>query len=136
MSDFPSPINNAAEQILSQLEEILLDAERQTKPLEMPPYRAQIFELFAAAVSTGLVHEDAQPDLTSDGVLKSIAERWGLGDKTRQSVSQQTKMSPEDVNRLRLLWSLLRMWMEWTYAWERWPDFHGQCSHDHTAGSH
>ena len=25
---------------------------------------------------------------------------------------------------MRLLWSVMRMWMEWTYAWQRWAEFH------------
>jgi len=25
---------------------------------------------------------------------------------------------------MRMLWSFLRMWMEWAYAWERWSEFH------------
>jgi hypothetical protein len=124
MDQMQSPLQAVAEQILDDLAIIILDAEQGAKPLELPPFRPQLFELFARAVATGLVHEDAEPDLTSDGVLKALAERFGLASATRDSVAQQAKLAPEHLAKMRLLWSLLRMWMEWTYAWERWSEFH------------
>ena len=124
MSSSHSPLEAVAEQILDDLSVIILDAEQATKPLELPPFRPQLFELFARAIATGLVQEGANPDLTSDGVLKALADRFGLASATRESVTKQAKLSPEDLAKMRLLWSLLRMWMEWTYAWERWPEFH------------
>lgn len=124
MSPTSSPLQAAAEAILDDLAVLILDAEQATKPLELPPFRPQLFEIFARAVATGLVVEDADPDLTSDGVLKALADRFGLASATRESVAQQAKLSPEHLNKLRLLWSLLRMWMEWTYAWQRWPEYH------------
>lgn len=125
MDTMESPLQAAAEQILDDLAIIILDAEQATKPLELPPFRPQLFELFARAVATGLVHEDAEPDLSSDGVLKALAERFGLTSAMRESVAQQARLPPAHLAKMRLLWSLLRMWMEWTYAWERWPEFHG-----------
>jgi len=124
MHSTPSPLQIVSEQILDDLAVIILDANQATKPLELPPYRPQLFELFARAVATGLVQEDAEPDLTSDGVLKALAERFGLTSAMRESVAQQAKLPPEHLAKMRLLWSLLRMWMEWTYAWERWPEYH------------
>jgi hypothetical protein len=47
-----------------------------------------------------------------------------LADAAQNSHGQQEKMAPKHVGKMRLLWSLMRMWMEWTYAWERWPEFH------------
>ena len=31
---------------------------------------------------------------------------------------------PAHLQKMRSLWSIMRMWMEWTYAWQRWPEFH------------
>ncbi|MDB5385829.1 MAG: hypothetical protein JWM11_1475 [Planctomycetaceae bacterium] len=124
MDQTQSPLHVAAEQILDDLAIIILDAEQATKPLELPPFRPQLFELFARAVATGLVHEDAEPDLSSDGVLKALAERFGLASGVRNSVAKDVELAPEHLAKMRLLWSLLRMWMEWTYAWERWPEYH------------
>ncbi len=134
-----TPLQMVADQILEDLERIVLDADRATKPLELPPYRPQLFEVFARATATGLVQDDADPDLSADGVLKALAERWGLTSATRDAFSQQAKLPPEHLARMRLLWSLLRMWMEWTYAWDRWAEYHGgptasaegACGHDH-----
>ncbi|MDB5339253.1 MAG: hypothetical protein JWN70_4872 [Planctomycetaceae bacterium] len=134
-----TPLQMVADQIIEDLERIVLDADRATKPLELPPYRPQLFELFARATATGLVHEDADPDLSADGVLKTLAERLGLTSATRDAFSQQAKLPPEHLAKMRLLWSLLRMWMEWTYAWDRWAEYHGapseteagSCGHDH-----
>jgi hypothetical protein len=108
-----------AESIYNRLETLLGDAERQTKPLELEPFRSQIFEAFARAYHTGLTAPDADPDLSADGVCRELALRWGLTMAARDSVAQQTKLPPEQVAKMRLLWSLLRMWMEWTYAWDR-----------------
>ena len=36
-----------------------------------------------------------------------------------------TRIETEGESRTeRLLWSVMRMWMEWDYAWERWEEFH------------
>lgn len=137
-----TPLQMVADQIIEDLERIVLDADRATKPLELPPYRPQLFEAFARATATGLVTEDADPDLTADGVLKTLAERWGLTSAMRDSFSQQAKLPPEHLAKMRLLWSLLRMWMEWTYAWDHWPEYHdlpatppaASCGHDHDHG--
>ena len=37
----------------------------------------------------------------------------------------------EQLAKVRLLWSFMRMWMEWTYAWKRWDEFHTQSSPRH-----
>ena len=53
-----------------------------------------------------------------------MAVRWNLADPTREAFASQRKLPPEHLARMRLLWSVMRMWMEWSYAWERWPEFH------------
>jgi hypothetical protein len=118
-------VRSLANDILDRLEILLLDAERTSKPLEMDPYRGQLFELFVTAEGAGLAEEGSEPDLSADGICRELALRWGLSDAARESLEHQTKLPPEHVAKMRLLWSVLRMWMEWAYAWQRWPEFHG-----------
>lgn len=113
-----------AVRVLERIDVLVRDAERQTRPLELDPYRSQLFELFVLAEGAGYVREGAQPDLTADGLCRALAERWGLADATRTSQYGPAKLPAQNVAQMRLLWSLMRMWMEWTYAWQRWPEFH------------
>ena len=115
-----------AEMIVDRVEELCLQAERAGRPLEVDPYRGQLFELFVTAHGAGLVGEDAEPDLTADGLCRALGERWGLADAARQSVESQRRLPPEHLARMRVMWSVMRMWMEWAYAWERWGEFHGE----------
>jgi hypothetical protein len=129
MNDMSHPHVSAqgvlADEILDRIERLLLEAERTARPLELEPYRGSLFELFVLADGAGYLEEDAERDLTSDAVSKELAARWGLSDAARHSVAQQTKLEAEHLAKMRLLWSFLRMWMEWTYAWQRWSEFHG-----------
>lgn len=100
------------------------DAERQVKPLEIDPFRGELFKLFVTAHGAGYTAEGAEPDLTADGVCRELALRWGLTMAARDAVAQQSRLPPDQLAKMRLLWSLLRMWMEWTYAWDRWDEFH------------
>ena len=116
-----------AQDILRRLDQTLLAAETAVKPLEMPPYRGQLFELFVEAYRGGFLRdeiEDPRVDLGADNLTKLLAERWDLTTATRESHNSQSKLSPEHLGKMRLLWSFLRLWMEWTYAWNRWPEFH------------
>jgi len=110
--------------ILDQLDAVLLSCAEAKRPLEVDPARGELFELFVAVESAGGLREDSQLDLAADGVCKALAERWGLRNATENWLNQNSNLPPEQMARMRSLWSLLRMWMEWTYAWERWPDFH------------
>lgn len=112
------------ESILDRVQAILSEAEQTRRPLEIEPFRGQLFEVFVTADGAGLIDEDADPDLTADGLCRRLGERWGLSDATRESVERQQKLPPEHLAKMRLLWSVLRMWMEWQYAWSRWPEFH------------
>ncbi len=113
-----------ADQILKALEAVLIDAEREVRPLEIDPYRSRLFELFVTAHGAGFIRDDSAIDLTADGICRVLAERWGLADAARGIGDQQPGFRSEHVGKMRLLWSLMRMWMEWTYAWKRWPEFH------------
>ena len=115
-----------ADRILDRLEELILDAEQKTKPLELDPYRSQLFELFVTAEGAGYLKEGSDPDLSADGLCRLLGARWGLASAAKEAISQQSRMAPEQLAKMRLLWSVMRMWMEWDYAWERWPEFHGQ----------
>jgi hypothetical protein len=111
--------------LINRLEDLVIEAETAGKPLELEPYRGRLFELFVTAEAADLVREGAEPDCSADGICQELAERWGLKEAAAESIRQQSKLGGEDLARMRLLWSVLRMWMEWTYAWERWPEFKG-----------
>lgn len=112
-------------QLLDEVESIVLDAHAQTRPPEVDPFRGQLFALFAQAYNAGLTADGCEPDLSADGLCKELATRWGLRDAATQAMSQQTGMSAENLAHMRLLWSVMRMWMEWTYAWDRSAEFRG-----------
>ncbi|HUQ72802.1 MAG TPA: hypothetical protein VM165_24960, partial [Planctomycetaceae bacterium] len=90
------------------------------------PFRGRLFELFVTAEGAGCVRQGAEPDLTADGLCRQLADRMGLTDAARDTMGNLPKLAPDKVAKMRLLWSLMRMWMEWTYAWQRWAEFHGE----------
>ncbi|QDT46783.1 hypothetical protein [Symmachiella dynata] len=115
-----------ARDIIDRVESLILEAEREQKPLELDPFRERLFELFVMAEATGFVLDgDADlPDLSSDGVGHELAQRWNLADAVRSSMEQQARLQGEQLVKMRLMWSFMRLWMEWTYAWQRWEEFH------------
>lgn len=113
-----------AERLIAQVEELVLESERTQKPLEIEPYRSRLFELFVTAHGAGYVAEGSPVDLTADGLCQTLANQWGLRSAAQSSVRENSRMAPEHMSRMRSLWSMMRMWMEWTYAWERWEEFH------------
>jgi len=116
--------HSLAGDIVDRVEKLLLEAEQAGKPLEIDPFRAQLFELFVMTDAAGYLEEDADEDISADGLCRALAERWGLADATRESFTNQTKLPARQLARMRSLWSLMRMWMEWSYAWQRWAEFH------------
>jgi len=119
-----------AKSIIEQIDRVVREAEEAGRPLELDPYHGQLFELFVMADAADLLKvptkkADLQTnDLTADGLCRALAERWNLADAARESFTSQSRLPPEHLARMRLLWSVMRMWMEWTYAWQRWPEFH------------
>jgi hypothetical protein len=119
-----------ARSIVEQIDRVVREAEEAGKPLEIDPYRGRLFELFVMADAADLLKEPVKKadlptnDLTADGLCRALAERWNLADAARESFTSQSRLPPEHLARMRLLWSVMRMWMEWTYAWQRWPEFH------------
>jgi hypothetical protein len=119
-----------ARSILDQIELLVAEAEAAARPLELDPFRGRLFELFVMADAADLLREPedapsaAENDLTADGLCRALAARWNLADAARESFSSKTRLAPEHLARMRLLWSVMRMWMEWSYAWQRWAEFH------------
>ena len=119
----PVGTQSLADSLLDRLEALLLEAEKDRSPLEVDPHRGQLFELFVMAEAAGYLEEDGKADLTAEMVCRKISQRWGLAEAARASFEEQTKLAGPHLSKMRLLWSMMRMWMEWTYAWQRWPEF-------------
>ncbi|MEZ6125155.1 MAG: hypothetical protein R3C49_18565 [Planctomycetaceae bacterium] len=151
MSDSHAPISPEVQQkvartILDSIETLIREAQAATRPLEVDPYRSRLFELFVTADGAGLVgderqssatgedHDAAETNLSADGVCRLLARRWGLDMAARDSAAQQTKLPAQQLEQMRLLWSVMRMWMEWNYAWCRWEEFHSDPDQNITAG--
>ena len=113
-----------ADEILDRVEKLLEEARGEQRPLEVDPYRSRLFELFVMAEAAGFLQEEAEHDLTADGLCRELSRRWGLDEAARQSFQQQARLPAQHLDQMRALWSLMRMWMEWTYAWQRWEEFH------------
>lgn len=120
-----SPGATLAHDLIDQIEDVLQSAAKQGQPIELDPHRARLFELFVMADATGFVQEGSEPDLSCDGVARDLAARWNLARNLGGGLSQPSSLPPDQLSRLRLLWSFMRMWMEWSYAWKRWDEFHG-----------
>lgn len=108
--------------ILTRLQQVISDAEQATRPLEIEPWRGKLFELFVTANGAGMTRDDSPIDLTASGICQELSAQWGLKDIATSD--QGATFAPKDIAKVRLLWSLMRMWMEWTYAWDRWHEFH------------
>ncbi len=125
-----SPEPSLAGSIVEQIERVVLEAEESNRPLEVDPFRGRLFELFVMADAADLTKEpddageSTKPDLTADGLCRTLGARWNLADALRESSAHQRRLPAKDLARMRLLWSVMRMWMEWTYAWQRWAEFH------------
>lgn len=113
-----------ANDIIQRVAKLVSEAEAETKPLELDPYRGQLFELFVMADAAGFVSTEAEIDLTADNLCRELASNWGLTAATQQAMEEQAKLPPDQVSKMRILWSVLRLWMEWDYAWKRWDEFH------------
>jgi hypothetical protein len=120
----PRTDGSLADDILVRVDELIQESLRHNKPLEVDPYRARLFELFVTADGAGYLSPEAVPQLTADNLCKQLAARWGLDAAAQESVARQERIPAQNLSQMRALWSVLRMWMEWTYAWQRWPEFH------------
>lgn len=124
-------------QILSSVETMIAEAQDATRPLELEPYRSQLFAAFASAEAAGLIPRESEtaayddleeydPELklNADTLCRLLARRWGLDMAAREAQAMQTRLPADQLERMRLLWSVMRMWMEWSYAWQHWAEFH------------
>jgi hypothetical protein len=124
-------------QILSTVETMIAEAQDATRPLELEPYRSQLFAAFASAEAAGLIPRESEtaayddleeydPELrlNADTLCRLLARRWGLDMAAREAQAMQTRLPADQLERMRLLWSVMRMWMEWSYAWQRWAEYH------------
>jgi len=134
-----------AEHLLAEINRLVKEAEESDKPLELDPVRSRLFELFVTAHGAGYLEDDSPVDLSADGLCATLSEQWGLRTAALESTANQTRLPPEQLAKMRHLWSLMRMWMEWTYAWSRWDEFHADAAsgavapcherHDHSRSS-
>ncbi|MFN5532406.1 MAG: hypothetical protein ACK5F7_17660 [Planctomycetaceae bacterium] len=127
-----SPAAQLARGVIDRLEELILDADRLGRPLEVDPQRQALFELFEQADAGGFLADDSEFDLSADAVAKVLAERWKLRN-LGAAIAQPGNLPPAQLARLRVLWSFMRMWMEWDYAWRRYRE--RQRANDQLAGS-
>lgn len=132
-----NPARFIAREILNGLENLIQEAQASTRPLEVEPFRSRLFEFFVTADSAGLISDETQTpafedidedanemDLSSDSLCRLLARRWGLDMAAREAQALQTRLPADQLERMRLLWSVMRMWIEWSYAWRRWTEFH------------
>lgn len=110
-----------ADQLADRIQVVAESALESGKPLEVSPTREQLFDIFAEAYAADLTGDEG--DLSADELTRLLGHRWGLDQSAKSSVAQQEKMSDNDLAKMRLLWSTLRLWMEWDYAWSRWAEF-------------
>ncbi|HLJ10214.1 MAG TPA: hypothetical protein VKU82_03445 [Planctomycetaceae bacterium] len=124
-----SPAADLARDIVDRIDEVLNDSSTSGQPIELQPHRGRLFELFVMADAAGFLEEGADHDLSCDGIARELAARWNLAENLGGQIAQPSALPPEQLRRLRLLWSFMRMWMEWTYAWQRWEEFHKPAAH-------
>jgi hypothetical protein len=115
--------DSLADQIVDEIESLIRESTTATRPLELEPFRGRLFELFVMAEGAGCLREDAARDLSADGLCQELADRWGLQQATREAFADQSRLPPDQLQNMRSLWSVMRMWMEWDYAWSRWSEF-------------
>ena len=101
MTEQISVADGLANSIVSRVEALLTEAEQETKPLELDPYRGELFELFVTAEAAGFLEDDADPDLTADGIARGLSQRWDLAQATRASLEQQSKLPSEQLSKMR-----------------------------------
>lgn len=119
-----TPGSALAHDLIERIDDVLQAAVASGQPLELDPQRAQLFELFVMCDAAGFLEPGAEQDLTCDGIARELAVRWDLARNLGGALPEPGSVEPAKLRPLRLLWSFMRMWMEWTYAWQRWEEFH------------
>lgn len=123
MSD--SQPNDLIAEILDAIEALANKAEADKKPLEVDPARGELFTLFVKAYQNGLMEDDVdeEDDLSADALCQYLADRWGLRSTMQEWMQKQTAENPLQLAKMRTLWAIMRLWMEWDYSWSRWNEF-------------
>lgn len=120
-----SPGAALAADIVNRVAELLIQVQQANSALEIDPWRERLFELFVMADATGYLAEGAEHDLSSEAIGRKLALDWDLASAIAGTGLQSAhQLPPDQFHKVRLLWSFMRMWMEWDYAWGRWPEFH------------
>jgi hypothetical protein len=119
-----SVTQDLASDLIQRIQAHVAEAESAEKPLELDPFRSQLFELFVMADAAGFLDEGSEVDLTSDAIGRLLAQEWNLAEMTQKSLDSQSRLPSEHLSKMRMLWSFMRLWMEWSYAWQRWNEFH------------
>jgi len=70
------------------------------------PYKNDIFKLFREAYRKRYFESFSTPRLTGDGLRDTLQVRWNTANETQ---------------RKDLAEAVLTMWVEWRYAWDRYP---------------
>ena len=117
------PARLFAQDLIDRIEELILRAETEAVPLEIDPQRPELFQMFAEAEAAGFFADDSHIDVSCDAIARELAGRWKLRDLGK-AIAQPNLLPPTQLKRLRVLWSFMRLWMEWSYAWQRWHEFH------------
>ena len=123
-ADSSAPHSAVIRKLLDRVEDIMLEAAKTTRPLELDPARKDLFQLFVDSYRAGLVSDEVEPNLTADGLCAALSTRWGLKDTVQDTMKQKAPLTGDQLAQMRSLWSVMRLWMEWTYAWDRWVEFH------------
>ena len=118
---------NLVQELVNRIEGIITAAEAKTRPLEVEPYRGNLFAVFVEADQAGLLTEKT-PNMTSEAITKILAGRWKLKEVVELAGQQKGAVSDDNLRKMQLLWSVLRLWMEWSYAWSRWAEFHAKAA--------
>lgn len=116
-----SPDSSSPDDAVNKIQLIVEEATEAGKPLEVAPFRERLFAVFAAAYTAGQTGDEGS--LSADELTRLLGQRWGLDQSAQKSIADQQKLGEADLVKMRMLWSTLRLWMEWDYAWSRWSEF-------------
>ncbi len=113
------------EDLINRVETVIFEAEKKHRAIETEPHRGNLFEVFVMTEGAGLLGEN-EPNLDADKLVAVLAERWGLKQQAVDVMANRAAdLGKDNLSKMRLLLAVIRMWMEWTYAWSRWQEFHG-----------
>ncbi len=107
-----------AAEIFETIESVLRSCIDRGVPLESHSRKIGLFECFREAARLGLLETRASDLLSSELVIRRIADRWNLPTDIAHSIANGYDLAPIYLARLRILWSFARTWTEWAYAFK------------------